>query len=86
MIAETPIPPYYAVIFTSSRIDGDNGYSEMADKMVELAKQQDGPPAFVIPLTSFLVILLPVEIKEFIKVFFKVYILKIPYYLQSTYY
>lgn len=42
MIAETPKPPYYAVIFSSTRTDGDNGYSEMANKMVELAKQQDG--------------------------------------------
>ena len=42
MIAETPKPPYYAVIFSSTRTEGDNGYSKMADKMVELAKQQDG--------------------------------------------
>ena len=34
--------PYYAVIFTSSRTPGDNGYGEMADKMLELAKQQAG--------------------------------------------
>jgi Uncharacterized enzyme involved in biosynthesis of extracellular polysaccharides len=42
MIAETPNPPYYAVIFTSVRTEGDNGYAEMADRMVELARQQDG--------------------------------------------
>jgi len=42
MIAQTPTPPYYAVIFTSIRTDGDNGYAEMADRMVELASQQDG--------------------------------------------
>jgi len=42
MIAKTPKPPYYAVIFSSIRTEGTNGYSEMADKMVELAKQQDG--------------------------------------------
>lgn len=42
MIAETPIPPYYAVIFTSVRTEGDRGYSEMADRMVELAQQQEG--------------------------------------------
>jgi heme-degrading monooxygenase HmoA len=41
-IAETPRPPYYAVIFTSLRTDGDNGYSEMADRMFELATQQPG--------------------------------------------
>ena len=42
MIAKTPEPPYYAVIFTSVRTDGDNGYTEMADKMTELAKNQPG--------------------------------------------
>jgi|SRR5882672_11847316 len=42
MIAKTPQPPYYAVIFSSLRTEGDNGYSEMSDKMVELAKQQEG--------------------------------------------
>lgn len=42
MIAQTPDPPYYAVIFTSVRTEGDNGYTEMADRMVELARQQDG--------------------------------------------
>lgn len=42
MIAHTPNPPYYAVIFTSLRTDGDNGYSEMANQMVELASKQDG--------------------------------------------
>lgn len=34
--------PYYAVIFTSQRKDGDDGYSEMADKMDELARMQPG--------------------------------------------
>ena len=42
MIAKTPKPPYYAVIFTSNRTGGDNGYSEMADRMMKLAKQQEG--------------------------------------------
>ena len=42
MIAETPKPPYYAVIFTSKRSDGDKGYAAMADKMVELAQKQPG--------------------------------------------
>ncbi|RDE19492.1 antibiotic biosynthesis monooxygenase [Motiliproteus coralliicola] len=41
-IASTPKPPYYAVIFTSTRTDGDNGYAEMAERMVELAAQQPG--------------------------------------------
>ena len=42
MISQTPDPPYYAVIFTSVRTEGDNGYAEMADRMVELASLQDG--------------------------------------------
>lgn len=42
MISKTPKPPYYAVIFTSTRTDGDNDYSQMADKMVRLAKEQEG--------------------------------------------
>lgn len=41
-IAETPTPPYYAVIFTSLRTDGDNGYANMSDAMVELASTQPG--------------------------------------------
>lgn len=41
-IANTPEPPYYAVIFTSERTEGDNGYGIMADKMVELASIQPG--------------------------------------------
>ena len=42
MISKTPQPPYYAVIFSSIRTIGDNGYSEMGNKMLELAKEQDG--------------------------------------------
>ena len=41
-IAKTPEPPYYAVIFTSHRTEGDNGYGKMATRMVELAAQQPG--------------------------------------------
>ena len=40
--ANTPEPPYYAVIFSSQRTEGDHGYSEMATRMVELAGQQVG--------------------------------------------
>jgi heme-degrading monooxygenase HmoA len=40
--ALTPQPPYYAVIFTSIRTDGDNGYTEMANHIVELAAKQPG--------------------------------------------
>lgn len=42
VIANTPKPPYFAVIFTSTRTEGDNGYTETADRMVELAQQQPG--------------------------------------------
>lgn len=42
LIAKTPKPPYYAVIFTSRRTEGDNGYGQMADRMVELASKQPG--------------------------------------------
>jgi len=41
-IAKTPEPPYYAVIFTSLRTEGDHGYGEMAERMVKLASQQPG--------------------------------------------
>jgi heme-degrading monooxygenase HmoA len=41
-LARTPEPPYYAVIFTSKRTEGDRGYGAMADRMVELGATQDG--------------------------------------------
>ncbi len=41
-ISKTPAPPYYAVIFTSQRTEGDNGYRETADQMVCLAEKQAG--------------------------------------------
>ena len=40
--AATPQPPYYAVIFTSVRTEGDNGYGETAKQMLELASRQPG--------------------------------------------
>jgi len=40
--ANTPEPPYYAVIFSSLRSDGDNAYARMAERMIELASQQPG--------------------------------------------
>jgi len=40
--AGTPEPPYYAVIFTSLRTEGDNGYTAMAGAMLELARKQPG--------------------------------------------
>ncbi len=42
MIANTPKTPYYAVIFTSIRTEGDNDYRAMADKMLALVEKQDG--------------------------------------------
>jgi heme-degrading monooxygenase HmoA len=41
-IAKTPEPPYYAVIFTSVRTEGDRGYGHMANRMEDLAAEQDG--------------------------------------------
>jgi heme-degrading monooxygenase HmoA len=41
-IARTPEPPYYAVIFSSLHTEGDNGYGEMAARMLKLARQQPG--------------------------------------------
>ncbi|QDP41604.1 antibiotic biosynthesis monooxygenase family protein [Radiobacillus deserti] len=35
-------PPYYAVIFTSQRTEGDNGYGKMAQAMEDLAAKQQG--------------------------------------------
>lgn len=40
--AQTPQPPYYAVIFTSRLSDNDAGYGAMGDALVELAKDQPG--------------------------------------------
>lgn len=42
MFAQTPKPPYYAVIFTSVREAGDSGYSSMSDEMVDEVKKQSG--------------------------------------------
>ena len=42
IIAKTPNPPYYAVIFSSLRSDDTDGYEETAARMVELAAQQPG--------------------------------------------
>ena len=42
MISNTSNPPYYAVIFTSVMIEVTADYRSMSDKMVELAKNQDG--------------------------------------------
>jgi len=42
MIASTPKPPYYAVIFSTIRTNVDEGYTETAIRMEFLAKQQAG--------------------------------------------
>ncbi|HAL38900.1 MAG TPA: antibiotic biosynthesis monooxygenase, partial [Polaromonas sp.] len=42
MIATTPSVPYYAVIFTTLRTDIDQGYGDMAERMVALAAEQPG--------------------------------------------
>lgn len=40
--AATPEPPYYAVIFTSTRTGVDEGYGAVAERMVALASRQPG--------------------------------------------
>ena len=40
--ATTPVPPYYAVVFSNQRTEGDHGYGKMAERMVELAAGQPG--------------------------------------------
>ena len=42
MLADLPELPYYAVIFSSVRTEGDHGYGAMADKMVALAATMPG--------------------------------------------
>lgn len=42
MIAKTPSPPYFAVIFTSIKDKNDVGYNEMSHRMMELAAEQPG--------------------------------------------
>lgn len=42
MIAKTPEPPYYAVIFSSITTETKEGYTEMADFILTLAEKQEG--------------------------------------------
>lgn len=42
LIAKTPKPPYYAVIFTSIKSEDQIGYKAMSDKMVEMVQNQAG--------------------------------------------
>lgn len=41
-IARTPEPPYYAVIFTSKRTGGEQGYGVMSQRMADLGSRYDG--------------------------------------------
>ncbi len=41
-IAETPRPPYVAVIFTNVQNEDVDGYAETAERMEALAKEQPG--------------------------------------------
>ena len=41
-IADTPAPPYYAVIFAAQRNDGDDGYAETSARMESLAASMPG--------------------------------------------
>lgn len=47
-IAETPEPPYYAVIFTTVQSDDSEGYVDMAKRMFVLAAKQPGYLGFEI--------------------------------------
>ena len=40
--AETPSPPYWAVIFSSRHSGDDTGYAAMAGRMLALARRQPG--------------------------------------------
>jgi heme-degrading monooxygenase HmoA len=42
LIATTPEPPYVAIIFTSIRMPGDDGYEAMAAEMVAMGSRQPG--------------------------------------------
>ncbi len=42
LIANTRPTPYYAVIFTSLKFEEAEGYEKMAEKMFELAQNQEG--------------------------------------------
>ena len=42
MLAKTPTPPYYMVVFTSLLNENIEGYHKMADQMIALAAEQEG--------------------------------------------
>ena len=42
-LAQTPVPPYYAVVFTSIRSPADrDGYDATSERMLQLAREQPG--------------------------------------------
>lgn len=41
-IVKTPKTPYYAVIFTSIRILGDNGYGKVGDEIANIVSKEKG--------------------------------------------
>tara|TARA_B100000965_G_C19407499_1_gene676129 strand:- start:270 stop:587 length:318 start_codon:yes stop_codon:yes gene_type:complete len=42
MIAQTPKPPYYAVIFTSYLVENTEEYQQISLELEQLAEKQDG--------------------------------------------
>lgn len=42
LLAQTPNPPYYVVVFTIVTTENSDGYEAMAEEMVTLAQQQPG--------------------------------------------
>lgn len=42
LLASTPSPPYYAVIFASVKGEDLSGYSELSERMKRLASEQEG--------------------------------------------
>ncbi|WP_231116991.1 antibiotic biosynthesis monooxygenase family protein [Pseudodesulfovibrio alkaliphilus] len=41
-MTDTPPPPYFAVVFTSTRTGFDDGYAATAARMLELARGMEG--------------------------------------------
>lgn len=42
MISKTPVPPYYAVIFTAIRTEKEEGYGNAVGEIAKLVKNQPG--------------------------------------------
>jgi len=41
-IARTPKPPFFSVLYSTPTTEKDQGYGDMADRMLELAVEQPG--------------------------------------------